>query len=168
MIKNYNDLMYDSSPVKFNDYINNKYNIIHKELYECALKKLFNNLNINENIINDKYKIIEIKNKEFFMPSSIILIDREFPFKKEIYDLTQYWPEYIFNKNNYNDINYNIEKYNDLEIVYIDYVKGIVIMESRYNNIKINVSFDLIDYNNIKIGESYSLKNLFSNKLNEL
>lgn len=168
MIKNYNDLMYDSSPVKFNDYVTNKYNIIHKELYEEALKKLFIYLNIDINNVNNNYKIIEIKNTEFFLPSSVILISKTFPFNKETYDLTNYWPEYIFNKYNINDINYNIEKYNDLEIIYIDYIKGIVVMESRYNNVKLNVSFDLIDKDNIKIGESYSLKNLFSNKLKEL
>ena len=37
-IKGYNDMLYDSGPVKFSDNVSNKYNIVHRQLYEDALK----------------------------------------------------------------------------------------------------------------------------------
>ena len=33
----YNNLLYESRPVKFKDFIDNKYNIVHQQLYEDAL-----------------------------------------------------------------------------------------------------------------------------------
>lgn len=164
-IKNYNNLMYDNGPVKFNDYILNKYNIIHEELFNTALSKLCKDINIDYKHINDNYRVIEIKNSEFYLSSSIILISKTFPFKKETYNLEKYWPEYIFNKYTYNDILFNNEKYKNLEIIYIDYVKGLIKLQSRQNDVIINVSFDLIDPNSVKIGDEYSLNNMFSNKI---
>lgn len=168
-IKNYNNLIYDNSPVKFNDYISNKYNIIHNELFNNALLKLIKDININniETLYNN-FKVIEIKNSEFYLPSTVILISKTFPHSKKEYDLSKYWNEYVFNKNNINDIKYNLENFKNLEIIYIDYVKGFVIMESRQDNVIINVDFDMIDPNNIKIGESYSLSNTFQEKINNL
>lgn len=40
-IKNYNSLLYDNGPVKFSDYIVNKYNNIHNQLYNYALELYF-------------------------------------------------------------------------------------------------------------------------------
>jgi len=38
-IKQYNDMVYESGPIKFNDFIHNNPNKIHVQLYNCALKK---------------------------------------------------------------------------------------------------------------------------------
>lgn len=38
-ISNYNDMLYDSRPVTINEYLSDKYNIIHKELFNDALNK---------------------------------------------------------------------------------------------------------------------------------
>lgn len=38
----YNDLIYNSGPVKFNDYVFDKYNIVHNQLYEYALNQYVN------------------------------------------------------------------------------------------------------------------------------
>lgn len=164
-IKNYNDLMYDNGPVKFNDYILNKYNVIHNELYDTALQKLCKAIHIDYHTIYSQYKLIEIKNTEFYLPSKVILITTTFPFSKKTYDLTPYWPEYVFNKYTYNDILFDNEKYKNMEIIYIDYVKGTITLQSRQNDIVVKVGFDLIDPDSVKIGEEYSLNNLFSFKI---
>ena len=38
-ISEYNDVIYDSRPVKLDDYLSDKYNIVHNELYNDALGK---------------------------------------------------------------------------------------------------------------------------------
>ena len=39
---NYDKLIYESRPVKFNDYMSNKYDIVHNELYKDALCSYLN------------------------------------------------------------------------------------------------------------------------------
>ena len=41
-ISEYNDVIYDSSPVSVDDYLSDKYNIVHNELYNDALTKFLN------------------------------------------------------------------------------------------------------------------------------
>ena len=79
-ISEYNDMLYDSRPVSINEYISDKYNVIHNKLYNDALNKyldsliskyineeflsecrnIFNDINNIDNIINDKNYITNI------------------------------------------------------------------------------------------------------------
>lgn len=40
--RRYDDMLYDSRPVKFSEFISNKYNIIHSKLYNMALNEFIN------------------------------------------------------------------------------------------------------------------------------
>ena len=77
-IKNYDKLWYNDTPVKYSDYVSNKYNDIHKQLYNDAVNKLLNDIYIDYGCENldaflGKIKIIEIKNNEYWKPSSVII-----------------------------------------------------------------------------------------------
>lgn len=88
--KKYNDMLYDTKPVKFGDFISNKYNIVHKQLYKSALTKyikewikvkkaleenyvlsdyLENNDNHFESIFDEEYKT---KNSKYMNNLSLI------------------------------------------------------------------------------------------------
>jgi len=63
--KLYNDMIYDTRPVKLNDFLSNKYNIVHRKLYQDALNKYIEEwINVkkyNEFIdrYNNKVKLLE-------------------------------------------------------------------------------------------------------------
>ena len=59
---NYDKLIYNTRPVKFNDYINNKYDIVHAELYEDALQRFLHS-HIYETIMGvNLYNILNVFN----------------------------------------------------------------------------------------------------------
>ena len=51
-IQRYDDMLYDSRPVKFTDFISNKYNIVHRKIYLYALNKYIKSY-INEMISSE-------------------------------------------------------------------------------------------------------------------
>ena len=85
--KKYNDMLYDSKPVKFSDFMSNKYNIVHKKLYEQALnkyiiewieiRKVFKNY-------NEIFNINLMKSEDQKLISSINIDDKKYAFKKDI------------------------------------------------------------------------------------
>ena len=56
--KKYNDMLYNTRPTKFSELMSNKYNIVHKKIYEQALNKYIEewiyirNLYVKYNILN--------------------------------------------------------------------------------------------------------------------
>lgn len=179
IIKQYNDLVYDSRPVSLAEFMSNKYNIVHQQLFDDAITAylkdnsdvLYND--ISEEIAEDiaikmfkqQNKIIEIKGSEYWMPSSILIITKKFPYKKKRVDLTKYWNLYQKHSDkNYNDIKVSIENIKDSEVFYIDYVNGIAYMRSRLNNIEFEVPFEYLN-NETKVADDYTLSNTFTNML---
>lgn len=174
-INNYNNLLYNSRPVKFNEFINNQYNKIHNELYLDALNKFLSDEKILkseqfviyngdlDSIMNNT-KIIEIKNSEYWQPSSILVISKKYPFYQKKYDLSEYWNNFQDKSNiKISDIRMTKDDIKDPEIVFLNYVSGKAKIESRLNNITFDVDFNYIDENTM-IGDDYSLSNTFTNK----
>lgn len=146
IVKNYNKLLYNSGPVSFNDYIDNKYNIIHEKLYNNAL-----NLYISENFreydkykgnrfSNDyslkiayvfkDYKFIEIKKEEYYEPSYVIQINTNVNYS---YLYTSYITSYNLN---FSGLENQIQKI-DLTPYWNNYQKDI--KENKdYNKLNIN------------------------------
>lgn len=166
-IKNYDKLWYNDTPVKYSDYVSNKYNDIHKQLYNDAVNKLLNDIYIDYGCENldaflGKIKIIEIKNNEYWKPSSIIIkftSNHENGDKKIIkgsilkYDLTKYWNTYQ-NKNydrHIGECNIISDNIPDPEILNINYVKGEVTVESRMNDLVYKTNTDYM-----QTGDKYS------------
>lgn len=175
-IKKYNNLIYASRPVKFSEYINSQYDKIHDELYLDALNKFLDDVDNNKdkygqfknytdkNDIIENTKIIEIKMKEYWIPSSIIVICKKYPYKRKKYSLEPYWNTYQDkSKIQVSNIKMLDEEINDAEILYLDYINGKAKVESRMNDIQFNVDFEYITEDTM-ISEEYSLENNFTNK----
>ena len=168
----YNKMLYDSKPVRFDEFITNKYDKIHHQLYEDALQKFILSLGDEScKTIRDfkkKYNIIEFKNDEYWQPSSIVYITKTYPFKKHRVDLTEYWNFYQEHKD---DVFTNIKFFEEnqdvsnFELINIDYIKGLVQLRDKLNFREFWVPFNKIN-KNIEVGEDYSLANLFSSKIN--
>lgn len=179
IIKQYNDLVYDSRPVSLTEFMSNKYNIVHQQLFDDAITSyLKDNHNVLYNDISEEIaediaikmfkqqnKIIEIKGSEYWMPSSILIITKKFPYKKKRVDLTKYWNLYQEHSDkNYNDIKVSPENMKDSEVFYIDYVNGIAHMRSRLNNVEFEVPFEYLN-NETKVADDYTLSNTFTSML---
>ena len=126
-------------------------------------KKLRNN--IKELFINEfknNHKFIEIKNKEYWQPSSVYVISKVKPFNKYLVDLKLYWNNYQ-SMSNFNVSNIKINKeynLNDAEIIGINYVSGIAKMYSKLMDETYEVPFEYLD-DNTKVSEEMSLQNTF-------
>jgi hypothetical protein len=112
------------------------------------------------------HKFIEIKNNEYFKPSSVLCISSIFPFERKKFDLTKYWNQTTRKRNNKDISLLQLEedtiKY--AELIYIDYVQGKCKFKSKLNGEEFWVTFDYIN-DETKVSELYSLKNTFSYKV---
>lgn len=64
--KHYNDMLYDSRPVKFSEYMTNKYNILHSRIYQNSLDAFIKDWIRNKHIMKnerDKYATDELYDK---------------------------------------------------------------------------------------------------------
>jgi hypothetical protein len=178
----YDKLDYKSGPVKVSDYISNKYDYIHNVLYLDALKGLYIDLKQKyENTNNNNYpfltfedflaknNIIEIKKKEYFLPSVVIIRSKTFPYIEKKYSLDDYWNAYQFMKNIKKEttILYPEDIKNDAEMIYIDYVKGKAKMRSKSSGEEYWISFEFIDCDTPISLDELSLNKTFVYMLNE-
>lgn len=102
-ISNYNNMLYDSRPVTLNEYVSDKYNIIHKELFNDALNKyikyyiskfinnnflyiLLNCLNSNEDYEQEFVNLLNDKNSTLYKTLSSLEINNK-QFLLEITDI---------------------------------------------------------------------------------
>lgn len=149
-IKNYNDMIYDTRPVQVSEYVSDKYNIVHKQLFNDAVQKYLTASSIDSISFYQNNKVFELKNDEYWKPSKLVILSREYEngFKKTIVDLTEYWnTELSFQNKTYKTIKFDNENINDFEITYIDYVKGKVTIKSKTTDKEYKIDFDDIDSN---------------------
>lgn len=62
IIKSYDDMLYESRPISFNEFINDKLNKVHNELYQDALGKYYKDIidqTINGEFVYDFYRAME-------------------------------------------------------------------------------------------------------------
>ena len=138
-------------------YLNNKSKTIH-DLYKEAICRLYKRY----------HKIIEIKQSEYWMPSSIFIINKISPFTKTIVDLSKYWNMIQHNENsNINDIKITNENIQDSELIELNYVSGKAKLQSRTENIIYEVPFKYLD-ENINVSDDMILSNSFISKYNAL
>lgn len=188
-MKNYSNILFNSGPVQATDYINDRYDIVHEKLYKTALNKLIidlgedaykNEINfpqINppsheeyiQKFVNDyknTHKFLEIKNDEYFKPSSVLSISIIFPYVREKYDLSKYWNIIPEEKNNKDisllQLDEDTIKY--AELIYIDYVKGKCKFKSKLSGEEFWTTFDYIN-DKTKVSDTYSLKDTFTYKI---
>jgi len=154
-----------------------------KTLYDTTLNYININNNVNDNIYlifdgiyNDiicklykrYHKIIEIKNSEYWMPSSIFIIDKIAPFNKKVIDLSNYWNMIQSNDNSeLSDLKITNENMDDSEITEINYVSGKAKLYSRTNDIEYEVPFKYLN-ENTNVSDEMILSNSFITKYNAL
>ena len=128
------------------------------EIYKEAICKLYKKY----------HKIVEIKQSEYWMPSSIFIINKISPYTKTVVDLSKYWNMIQRNEiANIDDIKISNENLKDFELVELNYVSGKAIIQSRIEDIVYEVPFKYLN-ENINISDDMILSNSFVSKYNEL
>ena len=111
------------------------------------------------------HRFLEIKNSEYWQPSSIIVIGNNRPYSKHSVFLGPYW--------NYNQSKEELDIKNvkmkedpirDAEIIYLDYVKGIAHMRTRLTGEEFKIPFEYLNENS-DVSDELSLKDTFTYKL---
>lgn len=131
----------------FNDYPKNNFNFFN------YINKVNNNLleKIREYALylyKLDHKIIEFKNSEYWMPSSILIISKIFPYSKKIVKLHKYWNNIqSLNDLNISDIKLTNYPINDAELLELNYVKGIAKMRSKLDDMEFEVPFGYLNEN---------------------
>ena len=62
IITRYDDMIYDSRPASFSEFMSDKYNKVHDELYNDALNKYFNNIGelyVTNDFLYEMFKTME-------------------------------------------------------------------------------------------------------------
>lgn len=158
--------VYNDKIDNVDDVVYNKGYKIFNELYKTALNNYLKDLFlINPNVFGEvtdnnyidafeeKNVIIQKKSYNYTDPISIYIRSKEYPFKSYTLDLTPYWESYEYIPGDI-DVIYNLENNpNNLELVYIDYVRNYAIVNDRYLGVRHKISLDKVP-SNIKISNS--------------
>ena len=160
-VLNYNNFNNVSNKMKFDDYVYDKYTIIHQKLYNDALNKLIEERNYNR----DEYRFIEIKQNEYYQPSLVYVQSIYPPFNTEKISLEKYWDTYEFKEEFKNldesffdeDVNVNA-----LEVINIDYINGLIKLKDKYTGRIFTKKTKYLNDNLKYSKENFSLENTFS------
>ena len=164
IIKKYDDMVYDSRLTKFSELTSDKYNNVHRELYDDALCKYLSENNIDKETFFLENKIIEQKADEYWMPSKVIVMSRTYNngYSKYVIDLAPYWNDtQAYKEYDHTEIKTSNSKYNDNEIIYINYVSGEVTLKSRSTGEIQYVDFKYVD-GDTPVSEDYTLDDTFT------
>lgn len=190
MSTQFNDIFYGSGPVKAMDTVSNRYNIIHEKLYNEALEDFLNNYQWTVNQDGTmtleegtggldapdsiwKYcKFSEIPDSEYWQPSDVQITymnptsTQGLKFNQIRIDLTEFWNNEYIKKNmlkDHSDLYLRDDTLRDAQIVYTDYVRGKVVMKSRYTGEEFEVDFDYVN-GNTRISPEATLEDTFGYK----
>lgn len=112
---------------------------------------------------NKNHRILEIKNNEYWQPSSIMTISNVSPYKKNIYDLSKYWNmNQEYSDANIEELKIINENIKDAKLVSINYVNGTAKFVSKINDLYFTVPFKYLNDETI-VSDEMKLNNLFRN-----
>lgn len=155
-VKSYNKMMYNSGPVSFSDFIADKPDKIHNQLYRNALQKYLVE-HPEYALYKSAYHFVEIKNTEYWQPSYVNIISKRPPHTRNKVWLDSYWCKYQDkNKENYSYTYIDEDTIKDARIIYINYVTGEVEMESKFTGVKFKVPFNKVN-NETPLSPSFEL-----------
>lgn len=171
-ILKYDSLEYLTQKIRFNDYIANKSDIVHEQLYVSALNKCIEKLVSKSGLSKDEYMnthiFIEIKNTEYWMPSKVCIKQTVSPFKVEKIDLKEYWDDYQYvdeHKKFDSIFVEGIEDINGLEVIDINYISGKAKFRNKYTGVEFWKDFKYLNEDTVYNDDYKSLKNTFTYKL---
>lgn len=159
-IHKYDSLMYPNGPVSVDSLLSNKSNDIHQQIFENAISEFFKE---HKELDRENYQCIEIKSQEYWMPSQIILVSKNYPFKKTKHSLQKYWNTSYIDKHNktYQKLYIDDDTLKDASLVYIDYVADRAKLKSRMTGVEFSVPLERIN-RETPISEEYSTGRTFS------
>ena len=188
-LKKYDKLIYKSSLNNVSDYVSEKLDIVHNELFMAALENAFNIMKLkpnysseicealgleNEDDINSitideflkEYKMKEIKNDEYFKPSKVIFKRKRFPYDKYEIDLSQTWNDFQQNiiKKSFNEKLTDLDNVNGLKVVCINYVNGRSKLIDKITGNEYWIDNSYLD-GEVELDDSFTLDNTFYKKL---
>lgn len=133
------------------------------EKYNRKIKTIITNIFIF--YFKKSHKFIEIKNNEYWKPSSVYVIGAKYPYNKTVVNLEKYWNMYQ-NKNIF-DINklkiIKDENILDSQIEELNYLTGKAKMYSKSADLTYEVDFDYIN-ENTNVDNDILLENTFTYK----
>lgn len=133
------------------------------EKYNRKIKTIITNIFIF--YFKKSHKFIEIKNNEYWKPSSVYVIGAKYPYNKIVVNLEKYWNMYQ-NKNIF-DINklkiIKDENILDSQIEELNYLTGKAKMYSKSADLTYEVDFDYIN-ENTNVDNDILLENTFTYK----
>lgn len=137
-----------------------KLNFINKNLQEKLKIEALQQFNNN-------HRVLEIKNSEYWKPSSIMIISKISPYRRQLINLSKWWNSNYDNINGHNhkdinDIKITKEKLLDSEVIEINYISGTAKMYSKTNDITYEVPFDYLDDQTV-LNDAVLLTNTFLN-----
>ena len=150
----------------------NKYLKLNKnDIIEYVNEESINLINLIKNLalveFKSYHKIIEIKNSEYWMPSTIYVISSVRPFTKEIVNLDKYWNmNQSMQDITVYDIKNTNENISDSELYEINYINGQAKIRSRSADIEYTAPFKYLD-GNINVSEEMTLNNTFTSNYNK-
>ena len=118
-----------------------------------------------ESLYTKGHRFLEIKNSEYWQPSSIIIIGNNRPYSKHSVFLGPYW-NYNQSKEELDIKNVKIKNnpINDAEITYLDYINGIAYMRSRLTGEEFKIGFEYLN-EDTEVSDELSLRDTFTYKL---
>lgn len=123
-ISEYNDVLYESKPVALNDYLSDKYNIVHNELYNDALDKYLKELlssYVNGKLLYNLFKYLSGYTSEKQMLNDIINLNDG---------------NYIMNMiSNYELSTDVLSPIFDLIVEYLNNIKNLIIKNVKFEHI---------------------------------
>lgn len=141
--------------------LNKKYDDIHHQMYEHALSAYFSYAKISP----DNYRTIEIPVTSYYdSPTKVQIISKEYPYKRQVVDLTPFWEAYKF-KDNISYLKLDDMTVLTSEIKYRDYVRGIAEMESRMTGVKYKTSLNKVPDYVKDFPDEHPIEQTFSYKL---
>lgn len=183
-IKRYDRLIYKSSLSDVNQYVNEKLDKVHNELFMSALEKAFNIMKMTymDEICEDfglsnasditleeflkEYKMKEIRDDEYFKPSKVIFKRKRFPYDKYEIDLSQTWDgfQYTTIQKSSKDKLTDLDNINGLRVVYIDYVNGRSKLIDKMTGNAYWIDNSYLD-GDVELDDTFTLDNTFYKKL---
>lgn len=108
------------------------------------------------------HRTIEIKNNEYWKPSSIIVISKISPYRKHLVNLKEWWNKNYEQSNtaSIDEIKVTNENILDSEVVEVNYISGKAKLYSKNADVTYEVPFEYLDKNTV-LSDSMLLKNTF-------
>ena len=108
------------------------------------------------------HRTIEIKNNEYWKPSSIIVISKISPYRKHLVNLKEWWNKNYEQPNtvSIDEIKVTNENILDSEVVEVNYISGKAKLYSKNADVTYEVPFEYLDKNTV-LSDSMLLKNTF-------